>query len=183
MGSRWSSGAQPKGCQVRVPDREARSVGPRSRYLDVSMDVIDRRAASDPWVLPPNEAGRISGRRADVLRLAREGLSTSGPLQIYTLFWLTALGFQTSGDDGFALLSGSYFGVYDAVMRSQYPSNAWDVLVPATPAPRFSWSSDRSRRLREALKIWLRRNPSFAQELANGAPTPHHADLVESLRN
>ncbi len=99
-----------------------------------------------------------------------------------TLFWLTALGLQTGRQDGLALLACAFFPVYEAVARSDYPSEAWDLLAPILPDLLLGWEWDRCRRLRLALRSWLRDNPKFAGALVQAAPKMEYAELVQSLR-
>ncbi len=135
------------------------------------------------WALSPAQASSLSGHRPDVQALARQGFDdVPAPLVLPTLFWLTTLGFKTPGRDGLCLLARAFFPVYDTVALSDYPSEAWEHLVPALPESALWLGWDRCRRLRHALRRWLRDNPGLADAMSHAAPTTEHAHLVQRLR-
>ena len=135
------------------------------------------------WTLPPEQTNSMAGHRPDVQALVRHGLDdVPRPLVLPTLFWLTSLGFQTSGEDGFGLLSRAFFSVYEAVALSKYPGEAWERLAPVLPELYFGLDWDRCPRLRRALRRWLRDNPGFADAMSHVAPTTEYAHLVQELR-
>ncbi|MDR4485464.1 MAG: hypothetical protein R3B95_20085 [Nitrospirales bacterium] len=134
------------------------------------------------WTLPPEQANLLGGRRDDIQALARHGLKeVPRPLVLPTLFWLTAIGLQTSGENGFALLKRAFFLVYEAVALSKYPGDAWDRLAPVLPHLDFWLDWDRCRPLRRALQGWLQENPNFSDAMINAAPSPNYAALVKRL--
>ncbi len=133
------------------------------------------------WTLPPAEARALSGHRRDVQTLCRDFAVLPEPLRMHTLFWMTALGFQTPGQDGLALFARAFFPVYDAVARSEYPGDAWDLLGPILPELMWGLDWDRCLRLRRALRSWLRDNSSFAERMAESAPTAEHRRLIQGL--
>ncbi|MDP2605449.1 MAG: hypothetical protein Q8S00_23140 [Deltaproteobacteria bacterium] len=135
------------------------------------------------WALPPEQANSLSGDRADVQAIAREGVEKlPAPFVIPTLFWLTNIGFKTPGQDGLNLLTRAFFRVYDAVARSDYPREAWERLVPTLPESHLWWDWDRCRRLRDALRRWLHDNPDLADAMSHAAPSSEYAQLVQSVR-
>jgi hypothetical protein len=135
------------------------------------------------WALPASRARSISGKRADVQLLATAGLAElPNALALPTLFWLTALGFQTPGEEGLNLLSRGFFKVYDAVATSSYPGEAWDLLAPILPELFLGLDWDRCKRLRLAMSNWLAHSPSLGTALAQTALTKSHASLIHSLR-
>ena len=134
------------------------------------------------WVVPLKQIKLLDGHRRDIQDLARQGLKeVPSPLILPTLFWLTSIGLETSGEDGFALLSRAFFPVYDAVALSKYPGEAWDRLASVLPELPFGLDWDRCRRLRRALRRWLRQNPGFADGMSNSAPNSEYALLVKKL--
>ena len=138
--------------------------------------------ALSAWVLEPSQARALRGDRPDVQALAKEGFGkVPEALVSYTVFWLTALGLQTTGRDGLALLVCAFFPVYGIVARSHYPGDAWEILAPVLPESTWGLDWDRCKRLRRALRRWLHDNSSLAQELIRAAPTAEQKDLVRSL--
>jgi hypothetical protein len=139
-------------------------------------------AALAAWVLDPSQARALRGDRPDVQALAKEGLArVPEALASYTVFWLAALGLQTTGKDGLALLVCAFFHVYGTVARSHYPGDAWEIIAPVLPESTWGLDWDRCKRLRRALRRWLRENSDLAQELIRAAPTAEQKDLVRSL--
>lgn len=134
------------------------------------------------WVVPLKLSKLRDGHCRDIQDLAKQGLKeVPNPLVLPTLFWLTSIGLETSGEDGFALLSRAFFPVYDAVALSKYPGEAWDRLASVLPELPFGLDWDRCRRLRRALRRWLRQNPVFADGMSNAAPNSEYALLVKKL--
>lgn len=134
------------------------------------------------WILPPEQAISLAGDRPDVQALARQGLNDiPTPLLLPSLFWLTTLGFKTSGEEGLALLTRAFFPVYKAVALSDYPGEAWERLAPVLPELRFGQGWDRCRRLRRALQQWLRDNPHLVNSMSRAAPTTEYEHLVQQL--
>ena len=135
------------------------------------------------WTLPSEQANSLAGHRPDVQTLARQGLNDiPAPLLLPSLFWLTSLGFKTSGEDGLALLARAFFPVYKAVALSDYPGEAWERLAPVLPELRFGQGWDRCRRLRRALRQWLRDNPHLVNSMSRAAPTTEYEHLIQKLR-
>jgi hypothetical protein len=117
-------------------------------------------------ILPPDKARAIPGTRDDVQALAGSFAYELPPALILpTAFWLTAVGLRTPGADGAAILIDSFFRVYDAVARSQYPAESWALLAPILPEALFGLDWDRCGRLRHALRDWVRDNPTFAARI------------------
>ena len=134
------------------------------------------------WVVPLKLTKLLDGHRRDIQELAKQGIKeVPRPLLLPTLFWLTSIGLETPGEDGFALLSRAFFPVYDAVALSKYPGEAWDRLAPVLPQHPFGLDWDRCRRLRRGLRGWLRQNPGFADGMSNAAPNSKYALLVKKL--
>lgn len=134
------------------------------------------------WTLPPEQANSLTGHRPDVQTLARQGLSdVPAPLLLPTLFWLTTLGLKTSGEDGLALLARAFFPVYKAIALSDYPGEAWERLAPVLPELRFGQGWDRCRRLRRALRQWLRDHPHLVNSMSRAAPTTEYEHLIQKL--
>ena len=133
------------------------------------------------WALHSRDATAIAGTRSDVQKLATG--ATNGlpmPLRLHALFWMTALGLQTSGKEGLNLLSAAFFPVYEAVARSNYSGEAWEMLSPALPESMLGLDWDRCRRMRRALQRWLHDNPSAGQELRDRS-APEFSSLISSL--
>lgn len=134
------------------------------------------------WVLPSDHARSLTGHRVDLQAVAQQGLvGVPEPLVLPTLFWITALGLQTQGKDGLSLLTRAFFAVYEAVSRSHYPSEAWELLAPILPDATFGLGWDRCRLLRRALGLWLRNNPSHADAMREAAPTIELTLVVEKV--
>jgi hypothetical protein len=134
------------------------------------------------WTLPPEQANSLAGHRSDVQVLARQGLDeVPAILLLPSLFWLTTLGFKTSGEDGLALLGRAFFPVYKAVALGDYPGEAWERLAPVLPELRFGQGWDRCRRLRRALRQWLHDHPHLVNSMSRAAPTTEYADLIQKL--
>ena len=155
---------------------------PLSKVLQ-SGDLAPPLVALAAWTLPPARARSLSGRRRDVQKLAQNFSGVPESLLAYSLFWLTAVGLQTSGSEGLKLLVRGFFSVYQAVERSEYPRDAWEVLAPVLPEPFLGLDWDRCLRLRRALREWLRGNPDLTSSLAQAAPTAEGATMVLRLRS
>ena len=116
--------------------------------------------------VPPAIARSISGRRKDIQSLAStEWKDLPEWLRQKTLFWLVSVGLSTSGSSGANILRNGFQFVYDAVARSQYQSESWDLIEPHLPRPNFGWAWDRCRQLRRGLKRWKKENPTFTEAL------------------
>jgi len=134
------------------------------------------------WALPSDHARALTGHRFDLQAVAQQGLvGVPEPLVLPTLFWITALGLQTQGKDGLSLITRAFFAVYEAVARSHYPSEAWELLAPILPDATFGLGWDRCRLLRRALGVWLRNNPSHADAMRKAAPTIELTLVVEKV--
>jgi len=146
-------------------------------------DLTPPLLALTSWTLSLEEARSVPGTRADVQALARQvPAGIPKPFLVPTLFWLATLGFQTSSKEGFALLARAFFPIYEIVASSNYPREAWELITPVLPkaSPGFGW--DRCRLLRQALRRWLRDNPSFADDMIRVAPGTESANLIKSIR-
>jgi hypothetical protein len=142
-----------------------------------------RLLALAAWVLPTSRARSLPGERPDVRMLAERGLiELPEALLLPTAFWLVALGLQTRGDAGFALLSRSFFLVYQATARSQYPGEAWEMVAPVLPELPFRLGWDRCRRLRRAVRRWFRENPGYENAMSDAAPNAEGRQLIDRLR-
>jgi hypothetical protein len=169
---------------VRLPSRGWRDAlrGSLKASLDAG-DLTPEVLAFVTWVFPSYELRAIRGDRPDVQRLVREGIPRiPESLRAYTLFWLTALGLQSNDEAGVMLLAAAFLPVYEAVARSHYPAEAWDILAPILPELYFGLDWDRCRRMRGALREWLRKNRRYVDLLMQRSSGTELRRLVESLR-
>jgi len=133
-------------------------------------------------ILPSNVVKGFSGHRRDVQNLALNELEkVPKPILRQTLFWLLAIGLQTDGPDGLVLIRTSLFEVYDAVARSEYSREAWDILSPVLPEGTWGLDWDRCRRIRNGLKRWLRYQPQFKENLLQAAPSNASNEMLRLL--
>jgi hypothetical protein len=174
-----------EGGDVRLPSpawRDALRI-PLSKALR-DADLPPPLLALAVWVLSPEQSRSIPGDRHDVQALASRLLATvPDPLILHTLFWLTALGLQTSGKPAFNLIARAFFPVYRAVAQSHYPGESWELLAPILPEAILGLDWDRCRRLRHALGRWLSVNPNLADDMKAAAPTVEDRNLVEKCQN
>lgn len=133
------------------------------------------------WCIGPNSL-RLSGERADVQALARDGFSgVPRSLRLSTAFWATALGLSTPGRLGALLLGQAFSTVHSALARSEYPGLAWELLAPALPNVSVWMEWDRCRTLRRGLRNWMHENPGHVHDLVEAAPDQTSARLIRDL--
>jgi hypothetical protein len=117
--------------------------------------------------------------RSDIRELSRidlDGLPEA--LQLPTAFLVVMFGLQTDGPIGAAFWAQGFFRVHDALGATDEPPEAWRLIHPYLPTLWFWDEWDRCEKLRRGLRIWLKRNADYRQEIERGARSQRDLALL-----